>query len=61
MSLPQFKEQIVMDIEAAIVEYTQYLVEQQQADYAQLRAYQGRIAGLMQAREIVSERFRKAY
>jgi hypothetical protein len=61
VSVPQFKELALMRIEEQIQLFTVYLVEQQQADYAQLRAYQGRIAGLQQARGILMETYRENY
>jgi hypothetical protein len=61
MSLPQFKELCVIEIEAKIREYTELLVETQQADHTTLRGWQGRIGGLMEAREVIREIYRKQY
>lgn len=61
MSLPQFKELALVRIEARINEIASYLVDQQQADIATLRVYQGRIQGLREAEEIMNETFREQY
>lgn len=61
MSLPQFKELCVMEMEKRIREYTDLLIETQQADHATLRSWQGRIGGLREGIEVVNEMFKKAY
>ena len=61
MSVPQFKETILVRIEEAIQSQVSYLVEQTQADLPSLRLYQGKIAGLRQAQEIMQDHYRESH
>jgi hypothetical protein len=61
MSLPQFKELIAIAIENEIQANVSYLVEQRQADLPTLRGYQGQIAGLKLALELIGDTYRKMY
>lgn len=60
MSVPQFKEVVAIRIDEAINAAAAYLIEQHGADLDRLRFYQGQIAGLRQAQDIISDYYRQS-
>lgn len=61
MSLPQFKELVAFRIEEQINQTAAYLITQRSADLDKLRSYQGEIAGLRIALDIIAEQYKKMY